>query len=186
MYRPSLLSGSKSATAWRIFLKLWFWVLLIGSNLAVGTTLMAQDPDAEFLQQPFTEDELYQAFRLASMHEADARKLAREMTPPLPPLAARLPQVPRPISPDEIAQGRELLPWEYGPAAVADFSNDILIILSLVSDELSAKVDRYRAAWQASDPSNPAEERAWQARHAKIKKVLDEKGNSQISPPSHE
>jgi hypothetical protein len=108
---------------------------------------MAQRPPDPF---PFTVQEYHQALRLF-MPDAEASVLAQGM-------AGFLIDVP------ERTGGY--------PASGGFISDDLLITLSLLSEELRDKVDRFRRDY---DPryGRAADQEEWEARRAELKRLID-------------
>lgn len=101
---------------------------------------------------PFSEEELYQALRLI-LPETEARAAAA----PLPAPTAE--------------HFAELQPGEHIVRGI-NFTDDTLILLSLVSEELRVRVERYRARRRGAAPLDADDERAWQARCNEISKLV--------------
>jgi hypothetical protein len=113
---------------------------------------MAQRPPDPL---PFTVQEYHQALRLF-MPDADASVMAQGM--------AGLLDMPEPTGGYSVSGGF--------------ISDDLLIVLSLLSEELRDKVDRYRQY----DPryGRAADQREWEARRAELKRLLD---SGELKPP---
>jgi hypothetical protein len=114
----------------------WLSFLILVAAAQPQGSLMAQT-----LDHPFTEDELYCAFRLMKAPEAEAREAAQALV---------------------AVQRQRLL-----------FVDDTPILLSLLSAEVHAKVERYRAALRGNAPPDPAEEAEWQRRRAELERILE-------------
>ncbi len=101
----------------------------------------------------FSEAEIYQAL-VQGMPEGEARRMAAEFSHPERggSYSAGLP-TPRP-----------------GEVAVA-YSEDLLIALSLVSEETNRKVDEYRLS-RSNGKISPAEQRSWEARRSRFREML--------------
>jgi hypothetical protein len=107
---------------------------------------MAQRPDDPF---PFTAAEYYRALRLF-MSDAKASLMACGM-------AGELEELPEPV----------------GYAASGGFiTDDLLIVLSLLSDELREKVDRYLMDFDARY-GRPDEQQRWQERREELRKLIE-------------
>jgi hypothetical protein len=101
---------------------------------------------------PFTEEEVYQALRLV-LPEDEARRAARPLPDP---------------TPTEVAA---LRPGEYVVRGV-NYTDDMLILLSLVSSDLSAKVETYRATRRRIVNWSDEEDEAWRARRDELKRSI--------------
>ena len=101
----------------------------------------------------FTASEIFEALRRV-MSEAEARRaadfLAEEVD--IDAIHAGPPQNP---------DGPGVPSWD---VPTVNFSHDLLILLSLVSTETAAKVDRYRAELRDAGAIQPQEDEAWQRR----------------------
>jgi hypothetical protein len=120
----------------------------------IPSAAMAQRSDDPF---PFTAAEYYRALRLF-MPDSQASLMARGM-------AGELDDAPKPSN-------------EYR-ASGGFITDDLLIVMSLLSDELREKVDRYRRAY---DPRyhRPEDQRGWDARREEIRKLME---SGEIKPP---
>jgi len=101
----------------------------------------------------FTGSEIFEAFR-PLMSEAEARRMADFLSAPVD-IDAILAESPH----NENGPG---LP--YWPIPTVNFSRDTLILLSLLSAETAAKVDRYRAWLRDAGAIRPQEEEEWRRR----------------------
>lgn len=99
------------------------------------------------MTHPFTYQELFEGLRRFFPDE-EARQLATE---------AVTPSVPRTRG---TQSGRSTEPQE-----TIDFSQDLLIIMSLISDETRAKVEQWRRRF--GEPS-PGEQAAWNQRRVEL------------------
>jgi hypothetical protein len=114
-----------------------------------GMPLVAYAGFAQVIQ-PFTTDELYRAYRRI-MPEAEALELAgSEDEAPPQCLAA------------------ETKGLGYRTLSSVTLADDTLTLLSLVSEELDAKVDAYRALWREGKPESPEEKVEWASRRREI------------------
>ena len=113
----------------------------------------------------FTEAELYRALSWG-MPDSEARKLAKHLTDD-PAVIATLPTF------------RDL-----GPIAT-NYSEDLLILLSLVSDETNRKVERRLAETRRGKAWNPDEREQWERRRSEIRTGLVKAGKlpSENPPP---
>lgn len=128
-------------------------IALLGLTLT-GTTM----GHAQSL--PFSEDELYRVFRLVVDSETNARAMAQNALAPPPP--------------------RDLLPPPGQPTHGLQFvtiphvslTEDTLVLLSLLSEELRVRVERYRNEQRGRSPT-PREQQEWEARRAELRWVLE-------------
>lgn len=113
----------------------------------------------------FTEAELYQALSWG-MADAEARKLAKYLTDD-PAVIATLPTF------------RDL-----GPIT-SNYSEDLLILLSLVSDETNRKVEHRLAELRRAQAWNLGDRERWEGRRAEIRTALVKAGKipSEKPPP---
>jgi hypothetical protein len=154
-------------------MKAGFYTVLVTFTLCTASDLMAQH-----LDHPFTEEELYQLSRLFGS-DADARAEARELMVPLgdtedvKPIRKR--SAPAPASPEMERLERE--GWtrvEFKSVPSLQFTEDTLILLSLLSEELRDKVERYRRSRRGISGFLPEEVERWEKRRAELKEALDE------------
>jgi hypothetical protein len=117
---------------------------------------MSHHPDDDAF--PFTATDFHQVLRLF-MSDTEALQTARLM-------AGEGGDLP------EAKEGRRV--------SGASISTDFLILMSLLSDELREKVDRYCKTMEAFF-GRPEEQQRWNARREELKKVLD---SGQLKPPS--
>ena len=105
----------------------------------------------------FTPSEIFEAFR-PLMPEAKARQMADFLTEPID-MEAILAEPPH-------NQNGPGLP--HYPIPTVNFSNDTLILLSLLSAETAAKVDRYRAGLRDVGAIGPEAEEEWDRRRQEL------------------
>ena len=105
----------------------------------------------------FTASEIFEALRQV-MPETEARRIADSVTEPvdMEAIVAQPPNNPN---------GPGLPYW---PIPTVNFTSDTLILLSLLSAETAAKVDRYRARLRNAEAIPPHEEEAWQRRRQEL------------------
>jgi hypothetical protein len=105
----------------------------------------------------FTSAEIFNALRLV-MPEVEARRLADSVSKPIDEES-----IPSQPLQNQAGPG---LPYRSIPTV--SFSTDTLILLSVVSADTAAKVDRYRAQLRDAGAIGPREEEAWQRRRAEL------------------
>ena len=105
----------------------------------------------------FTASEIFEAFR-PLMPEADARRIADSVSEPVD-MEAIL------AKPPHNQNGPGLAYW---PIPTVNFTTDTLILLSLLSPETCAKVDRYRARLRDAGAIRPHEDAEWQRRRQEL------------------
>ena len=116
---------------------------------------------------PFGEDELYRAFRLVAPEE-DARAMAKDA------LAADV----SPFTVPPAAQPRaDSAGLAFTPIPRVSLTEDTLILLSLLSDDLRERVDRYRAERRGGAVPGGEEQRAWEARRAQLAPLVQRGGS---------
>ena len=101
----------------------------------------------------FTASEIFEALR-RGMSEAEARRAADFLVEGVD-IDAIL------AGPPQNQDGSGVPSWD---VPTVNFSQDMLILLSLVSTETAAKVDRYRAEQRDAGAIQPQEDEAWQRR----------------------
>ncbi len=126
----------------------------------------------------FTFEEYVRALQLVAP-EAEAAELARGLAEPLEDFPA-----PTPV-PEATQTGERR--WGARPVRGLMISEDTLILLSLVSQDLESRVDRFRAYIRgqnqrfASDPGDEAEEEArWHSRRTQIREALVQAGRLRL------
>jgi hypothetical protein len=140
-------------------------------SIAVAAFLLLMSPTAHDLRaqsdrpewNPFTDEELYRAFRVGST-DADARQLVADLRRAEAEMAAAFdrhrgesPRA-RPAEPDAIV-----------PAFGSTLSEDTLVILSLLGEATEAKVQHYLEARLGGRPMTPEFQRDWQARRETLR-----------------
>jgi hypothetical protein len=101
----------------------------------------------------FTASEIFEALRRV-MPEAEARRIADFLAEPVDLDAIR-------AEPPQNQRGPGLSYWTI---PTVNFSPDTLILLSLVSTETAAKVDRYRAELRDAGAIQPHDDQEWNRR----------------------
>lgn len=131
-------------------------ILLLSLLLfALGTEGGAQVPQE---WPEFTFEEFYRALRRV-MPEDEANRLARELAPDNRASAAEqgIPSELAPIGPSRV----------YGVSFISD---DVLMLLSIESDDLQRKVERYRVVANGGRPFTKEQQQKWHARYAQFLK----------------
>ena len=108
----------------------------------------------------FTREEFYEALRRV-MPEERARQMSQELT-----LGSR-------ATYEQLGIPREMRPASRPVSAVGFISDDVLILLSLVSDDTRVKVEQFRLAAHNGKPFSAEEQRAWNERLAQFRKWKD-------------
>jgi hypothetical protein len=138
-----------------VMARLPFFLFAVLTLLTLGPVgSNAQSPLAD---EPFSERDLYLALRVLIADRAEAARLARAIT-----------------APPETGQASA------GRGAVSGWviSDEILAVMSLLSDELREKVERYRRQFPGSQV--PDEQQRWTTLRVEMKKWLD------ANPPKRE
>lgn len=152
---------------------LMFWILLAAlATASPWKEAMTQQPrvrpPSAVVEHPFTDAELTLAYRmLLTLEEAreavrehrEAQNIARELL--------------RRAQDDPAALARDLgLAEDESPAIGFALSGDLLVILSLLSDSLDAKVAAYR---NSSGPADAESEKEWRRRRDELRPLVKER-----------
>lgn len=142
--------------------------------VSFGLSLSNAGADAQMREHPFTRDELYKVtqFFVGEKEAALAvDSLFESMTPPGEP-SGKVQKPPGnhpklPDSPDEATRGR---PTSFESVGGITFTDDTLILLSLLSSETEKKVDTYRQTRHKGGVTSE-EEVKWQKRRSEVERL---------------
>jgi hypothetical protein len=129
-------------------------LLLVTATLFGANTLAAQTDEPE----SFSEAEVYQALSWG-MPEAEARKLAKVMSDD---------------PADRLGLQADLPPGETAHGHI--YSEDLLVLLSLVSEETNRKVEQWLMQMRLNQQLSPDERARWDKRRAEIRSELIKAG----------
>jgi hypothetical protein len=123
------------------------------------------EPVSAQLADPFTDAELITAYQIAGASGAEAASTVARWRAAQHHMTDQL----RALMDGELTETSAGLPPGVAPSAGAQLSEDLVVILSLISPELEAKTERYRSQFRAGEPESGEERGRWIARREALR-----------------